>query len=148
MLAETGVPLVDKQVSAATVYKVPSVPVTLTYTVFVTNPNTSVFTQTILITDAIPANTSYVSGTVTGGATYDVASNSILWNGLLGPRQGKPVSFAVVVSPTLAPPSTGTLITNRATIASPGFLVVPLEPQAETTVYPPRMIYLPSVAKN
>jgi uncharacterized repeat protein (TIGR01451 family) len=149
-LINFSVPLVDKKVSAATVYKMASVPVTLTYTVFVTNPNTSVFTQTVWITDVVPANTTYVSGTVTGGATYHAATNSILWNGELGPLQGKQISFAVLVDPggTLVLPPTGTLITNKATIASPGFLVVPLEPQAETTVYPPRMIYLPIIAKN
>jgi len=144
------VPQVDKTVSAATVYKMASMPVTLTYTVFVTNPNTSVFTQTVWITDVIPANTEYVSGTVTGGATYNAATNSILWNGELEPLQGKQISFAVLVDPsgTLVLPSTGKLIINKATIASPGFLVVPLEPQAETTIYPPRMLYLPLVAKN
>jgi immune inhibitor A len=147
-LINFSVPLVDNTVSAASVYQLPSVPVVLTYTVLVTNPNASVFTQTVWITDAIPANTAYVTNTVTGGATYNAASNSILWNGLLGPLQWKQVTFAVVVSPTLAPPAAGTLITNKATIASPGFLVVPLEPQAETRVYPPRKIYLPLVARN
>ena len=53
----------------------------ITYTIEATNFNTEDSTYDIL--DVLPDGVTYVDGSVTGGATYDVDQNAIVWNGMI-----------------------------------------------------------------
>ena len=53
---------------------------TITYTIEIA-PNMTPDDLTYTINDVLPAGVTYVPGSVTGGATYDAGTNSILWNG-------------------------------------------------------------------
>jgi uncharacterized repeat protein (TIGR01451 family) len=55
---------------------------TITYTIEIA-PNMTPDDLTYTIHDALPAGVTYVPGSVTGGATYDAGTNSILWNGVM-----------------------------------------------------------------
>jgi uncharacterized repeat protein (TIGR01451 family) len=55
-----------------------------------------------VLTDAIPLNTTYVNGSVTGGETYDAGQNKLTWTiGTLGPGGGACVSFDVTINMTI-----------------------------------------------
>lgn len=54
---------------------------TITYTIEINNFAPEDVTYDIL--DVLPAGVTYVDGSVTGGATYDVGQNAILWNGTI-----------------------------------------------------------------
>ncbi len=58
----------------------PGAPVTLTYTITV-NPNVMPEALHYAITDTLPAGTTYVPGSVTGGAS--VTGNTLTWNGVM-----------------------------------------------------------------
>ena len=71
----------------------------MTYTVVMmndmlggTDPGASV-----LLTDTIPAHTSYISGTLTGGATYEATLNRIIWSGSVPQGLSASISFQVQV---------------------------------------------------
>jgi uncharacterized repeat protein (TIGR01451 family) len=55
---------------------------TVTYTITIA-PNVFPNDLTYTIEDVIPANMTYVPGSVTGGATYNAADNSIEWSGVM-----------------------------------------------------------------
>jgi uncharacterized repeat protein (TIGR01451 family) len=85
----------------------------LTYTIQVANTGNYTVTDTSII-DPIPANTTYVPGSVTGGATYEAAVNSIRLTGAtLEPAESLTVTFAVVVD-------VATTIINTAQVAGGG----------------------------
>jgi uncharacterized repeat protein (TIGR01451 family) len=65
------------------------------YSYAVTVANTSPVTQTFLVTDAIPAGTTYVPGSATGGLVYDEANDR-----LTGSASLAGVSVAVTPSPS------------------------------------------------
>jgi uncharacterized repeat protein (TIGR01451 family) len=81
---------------------------TIIYTLTLFNnsdPGTGV--QPAGIVDPIPAGTSYIAGSVTGGGVYEPGANRITWTGALGPGDSHVVTFAVTVSPFVV---TGDLI--------------------------------------
>ena len=55
---------------------------TITYTIEIA-PNMSPDDLTYTINDVLPEGVTYVPGSVTGGATYDAGTNSILWTGVM-----------------------------------------------------------------
>jgi uncharacterized repeat protein (TIGR01451 family) len=67
----------------------------LTYTVTVRNSGNMTATTASLV-NPIPAGTSYVPGTATGGAVYNAQEERIEWHGGLSPRASLPISFSVV----------------------------------------------------
>jgi len=92
----------------------------LTYTVVVTNDAS--IAVPVMVTDVVPAHTTYVSGTVTGGAEYSETLNSILWTGEVAGGASHTISYGVQVN---RPLTDGVLITNTATVndlAYPGVL--------------------------
>lgn len=73
---------------------------TLTYTVKVTNTGTSALTGVVL-TDAIPAGTTYVAGSASGGGVFNSGTNKLTWAvGSLAPAEAKSFTFKVTVNPT------------------------------------------------
>ncbi|MBC7234664.1 MAG: immune inhibitor A [Chloroflexi bacterium] len=89
---------------------------TLTYTVYVNNVgNQASYAE---VTDAIPANTTYVPGSLNCSmGTCSEAGGVISWvsNSPLAPASGETISFQVVIDSPLA---NGTIITNTALITS------------------------------
>jgi uncharacterized repeat protein (TIGR01451 family) len=65
------------------------------YTYTVTVANTSPLAQTFLITDVLPAGTSYVPGSATGGLVYDAANNRLTTSAFLDG-----LDLAVTASPS------------------------------------------------
>lgn len=51
----------------------------LTYLILLDNAGAT--SISLALTDTIPAGASYIAGTLSGGATYDPAINSVLWSG-------------------------------------------------------------------
>jgi len=83
-------------------------------------------------TDPIPVHTSYASGSVTGGATYEAALNRIQWSGTVPARSEKVFTFAVTTDASLPD---DTLIVNVATISDG--LHLPFTRTARTTLKRP-----------
>lgn len=75
--------------------------------------NTGPLTGTVTVVDPIPTGTSIVTGSVTGGATYDADANVVRWTGAVGPGATHRVGFAVRVAKTAA---SGDVITNTAQV--------------------------------
>jgi len=87
---------------------------TVTYTLAYANNGTTA-TNTVL-TDVLPANITYVTGSASNGGTYNAATRTLTWSlGALATNQSGQVSFNVTVDTTA--PFDGT-ITNTASIAS------------------------------
>ncbi len=85
----------------------------LTYTIIL--PNTGVVgTAYATMTDEIPPGTTYVSGSVTGGAAYDAGANAIVMSGVaVSPVTTKTITFQVRVTDTF---SDSAVLTNTAVI--------------------------------
>ena len=82
----------------------------ITYTI--TYGNTGLAAATgVVITDAIPANTTYKAGSATGGGTYNANTNTVTWNVADIPATvvGLTVQFTVVVNADM---SVGGMIVN------------------------------------
>ncbi len=102
---------VDLSTSTKTVEGAIAVPGdVLTYTIVLRNGGK---TAEAGFTDPIPADTSYASGSATGGATYDDALNRIQWSGTMPARSDRTFTFAVTADRSLPD---DTLIVNIATI--------------------------------
>ncbi|MFA5070567.1 MAG: NEW3 domain-containing protein [Patescibacteria group bacterium] len=88
----------------------------LTYTLdWTVTGNTPV--NNVIISDVLPANTTYVSG----GDNYDSATNTVSWNlGTVNPTDNGTVSFTVKVN---SPLYNGTIIDNEAEICGEAQLV-------------------------
>ncbi len=67
----------------------------ITYTVEV-QPNVTRKDLTYSITDTLPANTTYVDGSATGGAT--VTDGVVSWNGVLGSTYGQEGNYTITTS--------------------------------------------------
>ena len=107
-------PVPDLSASTKTVNKATAAPEEkLTYTLTIKNTGTATANDP-WITDAIPAGTSYVAGSASGGAVFDEATKSIKWGGAgaLPVGGSHTVSFQVTV---LADTAIGTSIANTAT---------------------------------
>jgi uncharacterized repeat protein (TIGR01451 family) len=101
---------------------------TLTYTISVTNNSA---TTSVQVADPMPVDTSYVAGSATGGATFDAASNRIVWqNGSLG--AGATTSFSYKVQINQAPLQSSTIVNTAA--LTYGASTVPALLSAATTV--------------
>jgi uncharacterized repeat protein (TIGR01451 family) len=83
----------------------------LTYTIVLRNSGEATEAS---FTDPIPAHARYVSGSVTGGATYETALDRIQWSGTVPAESEKVFTFAVTTDPSLPD---DTLIVNVATIS-------------------------------
>jgi uncharacterized repeat protein (TIGR01451 family) len=89
----------------------------LTYTITATNAGPST-AQNVLLTDTLPAGTTFVSGVDGNGATVCtlVQSDTVVCAlGSLAPGQSKSVFLTVRVSPSVP---TGTVLTNTVTVSS------------------------------
>ncbi len=83
----------------------------LTYTIVLRNNGEATEAD---FTDPVPAHTSYVSGSVTGGAIYDDVLNRIQWSGTVPAGDERAFTFAVTTAPSLP---NDTLVANVATIS-------------------------------
>lgn len=88
----------------------------LTYTIVVNN-STGKGDANATLSDPIPDHSTYVEDSVTGGARYNPATNTIEWSGNLARGKNNKITFQVTV---VGPVSYGTEIKNIATI-SDGF---------------------------
>jgi len=113
----------------------------LTYTVVFTNSYDMALDLTA--TDAVPANTTYVLGSVSGAAVADPPGNVVTWAGSLEAGASATFSFVVRVNATV---ELGTMITNTVTVTAND-----LPFTAEAVVRVGRVmhiIYLPLVMRN
>ena len=99
---------------------------TLTYTINVQNNGTSTNVQ---VTDPIPTDTTYVAGSVTNSATYDAATNRILWSGTLAQSGTATFTFKAKINTTLQ----SSTIANTASVTS-GASPLPSLLSAQTVV--------------
>lgn len=108
----------------------------VTYTLTIKNTGTAPAPDPWII-DAIPAGTTYVADSVTGGAVYDAASNSIKWDGAsLAIGAEHIVTFKVQVN---ADTAIDTVITNAAIFKDVRF-AMEVTKSAATTVVPQPVI--------
>jgi uncharacterized repeat protein (TIGR01451 family) len=84
----------------------------LTYTLTLLNSGTA-DAAGVTVVDPIPPHTTYQPGSATGEATYDEATNRILWSGAVPSGDQTSFSFAVKTVPPLLD---GMLVVNTATI--------------------------------
>jgi uncharacterized repeat protein (TIGR01451 family)/CSLREA domain-containing protein len=105
----------------------------ITYTLVVTNSG-SITATSALISDNLPANTTFISGTISlnpAGAGTAGSAPPILASGLtIAPGQQIAVTFVVTVSNSLIP---STILTNTAAVTS-AEVITPLTAIAVTTV--------------
>jgi len=87
---------------------------TLTFTVVVRNTG-SADAVGVTLRDPIPDYATYVSGSATGGATYNAAQDRIEWEGTIPTGGSTTVTFQVTADPT----TRGLPIINQATISHP-----------------------------
>lgn len=113
----------------------------VTFTLVMRNTGAAPATDPWII-DPIPAGTTYVAGSVTGGATYDAATNSIRWGGvgLLAAGGERTVTFQVTVNANTA---VGTSIVNTATFKDVRTNIV--ETRSATTTVVPQPVIMPTV---
>jgi uncharacterized repeat protein (TIGR01451 family) len=87
----------------------------LTYTIQLRNSGT--LTGTADVTDTVPTEMNYVSGSATDGGIYDPGTRTVSWSSVtVGPADVKPLSFAVTATTVTTP----TLVHNVATITADG----------------------------
>lgn len=79
VVASTDVQVVNKTVDKAQAYGNE----VLTYQISLVN--NSAFPQAFTLVDPIPANSTYVAGSATGGLTYNAGLNQMEWSGVLPP---------------------------------------------------------------
>ena len=82
----------------------------LTYAVYIKNTSEEVDAD-VSFTNLIPRHTTY--GWYVFGAIYDIDSNSIIWDGIVGARQTKTIIFLVQID---NPTPNGTIIIDEAVI--------------------------------
>jgi gliding motility-associated-like protein/uncharacterized repeat protein (TIGR01451 family) len=96
----------------------------LTYNIIVKNNGNAARTG-VKITDAIPANTTYLSASADNGGS--LIGNMLNWNNLTIPANGQvQVSFKVTVNAII--PSGVLSVNNIATVTDPGNTLTPLNP--------------------
>jgi len=84
----------------------------LTYTIVLENDG-EVDATAASLSDPIPTHTTYISGTVTGGATYNPATDAIEWSGTVAIATPVTITFQVQLD---SPLPDGTVILNRVTV--------------------------------
>ncbi|MCL4869101.1 MAG: DUF11 domain-containing protein [Anaerolineae bacterium] len=106
----------------------------LAYTVVITNAGNIPATNTVM-TDTIPAGTTYVPGSVScvGGTTtlctFDAGNNQIRWEGGMGVREQVTVTYSVN-----AGGSCGDVLVNQAVISDPNAAASPIVLPYTTTL--------------
>lgn len=73
---------------------------TITYTLRLNNASSQA-AGGLSITDVVPARTSYVAGSATGGLVYNSAQNRLQWTGAISPGDVLTFTFAVQLESTL-----------------------------------------------
>ena len=109
--AEVWANLADFSTSAKEATPVVQPGGTITYTLSLVN--TGPLTGTVTVVDPVPAGTSIVPGSLTGGAAYDPDANAVRWTGAVGPGATQRIGFAVRVAKAAAG---GDVITNTAQV--------------------------------
>ncbi len=112
---------------------------TITYTITLRNSGTD--DGTAVVTDPIPADTTYVPGSAANGAVYDSGQNQITWNGVIPGAGEQSFSFAVTIDPGLID---FTIIQNDALLSGDGSDRTLTNLIAVNGLH----TYLPVVAKN
>lgn len=104
-----------------------------TYTIYLHNSSDA--DVTAVVTDALPAEVSYVDGSVNAGGTYDSTTRTLTWTDLTIPAGSHlNLTFDVIAeSITAAPSPKPVIITNTAVITSDG---VTLQRSALTLLRP------------
>ncbi|MBN2002566.1 MAG: carboxypeptidase regulatory-like domain-containing protein [Anaerolineae bacterium] len=117
----------------------------ITYTVSFTNRYIQPLALTA--TDPVPANTTYVAGSATGGATYNATpAPSVVWSGMLGVNETATFSFAVQVGASVP---TDTQIVNTVTVVGGGAIFTASKTvTVSEEVEPQNVIYLPLVTRS
>jgi uncharacterized repeat protein (TIGR01451 family) len=67
----------------------------------------------VTVTDTLPADVTFVPGSITGGASYDPATRSVTWTGNVPRNDQQTITFQATVNPGLV---AGTRIFNTVTI--------------------------------
>ena len=113
---------------------------TLTYTIQIANQG-SPLTETISLTDTIPAGLAYVPGSLaaTTGMVDDSNAPALYWHGLLPSLPEVTISYVVTVSGDQPQ-----VVTNTAQIAAPG---QPLITRSATVLINGHSVYLPLVVR-
>jgi len=113
---------------------------TLTYTIHIINQGIAL-TQTVFLTDTVPAGLAYVPGSLTAavGAVDDSSAPSLYWSGMLPTAQTVSVSYAVTVTATLPQP-----ITNTAWIS---YGDQPLLSRSRMIIVNGQLVYLPLIRR-
>ncbi|MGV8039660.1 MAG: hypothetical protein AB2L07_06140 [Thermoanaerobaculaceae bacterium] len=99
----------------------------IAYTVSIVNSGTAP-ASTATMVDPIPAGTTYVAGSVTGGASYDSGSNSITWAGTVAVGATVTITFSVDTDGAAC----GETVVNEATLDDPGLAGGPVTKSAST----------------
>lgn len=89
---------------------------TLTYTVIISNSGEQAAISTTMTTH-IPFHTTYLSGSLMGGATYSPTTRLVSWSGIVSESHATTITYQVVITP---PVRTCSAITSTAAISSPG----------------------------
>ncbi|MFZ6028748.1 MAG: hypothetical protein ACOYYS_13615 [Chloroflexota bacterium] len=112
---------------------------TVTYTVRIESPST--ITNTVWLTDTIPAGLSYVPGSLTAssGAADDSQAPTLRWTGVLTPTPTVLVTYAVTVTTESAE-----FLTNAAVLQIEGH---PAITRAVTIIANGYQVFLPQVAR-
>lgn len=87
----------------------------LAYLIFL--DNTGSIPITVTITDIIPAGTTLITQTVSGGAVYSPTINSILWSGMVPPGRSSLPSHAFDFRVTVDDPGPSKAITNTVVVS-------------------------------
>ena len=89
----------------------------ITYTAKLSN--IGYLSSTASFASPIPTHTTYVTGSVSAGATYNPGENRIEWQGELEGLSEKVITFAVVVEASLVDP---TIIASESTLSGDGYM--------------------------
>ncbi|MBU1092531.1 Ig-like domain-containing protein, partial [Patescibacteria group bacterium] len=111
-IAEKGEPNLSTSVKNTNRYTA-NIGQVITYTIVVNN-GTGKGDADATMSDPIPDHTSYIDGSVTGGAVYNSITNTIEWSGVLARRKYVRITFQVTVT---GPVIYGTEVKNIATIS-------------------------------
>ena len=114
---------------------------TVTYAIRVASAG-GPLSQTVYLTDTVPAGLSYVAGSLaaTSGTVDESAAPALYWHGALAPDPVVTVTYAVTVS------ATGTeILTNQATIGVPGYAPIV---RTATVLANGYTVYLPVILRE
>jgi peptide/nickel transport system substrate-binding protein len=123
---------------------------TLTYDIWLANSG-EWDTGSLSLTDAVPANTAYIDGSLSwsggGSAEYNSTADAVIWSGVVPAGSQVHVSFQVKVTSDEGAPFD---IQNVAQVEGPAENLSSLPNLAATTTVEPRgyMVYLPVVLRN